>query len=119
MRRYLLIVAPLLLASRGVAQPPSFEGLSILAVEYVPEKQPLAIEDLQANQLVRTGSPLKYSDVAATIDRLFATGRYEDIQVEAEPKDNGVVGRFGTRNTWVLSHVQLHGPIKNTRNRRQ
>src|SRR5689334_16983215 len=97
MWRYLLILPPLLLA-----QPPqtNFEGKKILTIEYVPEKQPLDFKDLQSNQLLKVGEPLHYSEVAATIDHLFATGRYEDIQVEAEPKGDGVAVRFVTKHKW-------------------
>src|SRR5262245_63542164 len=108
MWRFLFILPPFLLA-----QPlqTNFEGKNILAIEYSPEKQPLDAKDLQANQLLKTGEPLRYSEVAATIDRLFATGRYDDIQVVAEPRDNGVVARFITEPKWFIGHIELHGRI--------
>src|SRR5262249_42173682 len=96
-----------------------FEGKNILAIEYSPEKQPLDAKDLQANQLLKTGEPLRYSEVAATIDRLFATGRYDDIQVVAEPGDNGVVARFITEPKWFIGHIELQGRISDPPNRGQ
>jgi len=40
--------------------------------------------------------PLTMAVVRASIERLFATGRYADIQVDAEPYQNGVIVRFLT-----------------------
>ncbi|MGD0296063.1 MAG: hypothetical protein ABSE86_03045 [Bryobacteraceae bacterium] len=39
-------------------------------------------------------------DVARAIDGLFATGRFEDIVVEAEPSPASVAIVFKVKNTW-------------------
>ncbi len=86
------------LGALGLAQSASFEGKTILELRYEPSPQPLAPDDLQRVQLLRTGAPFQASEVAETIDRMFATGRYEDIQVDAESRDNGAAVRFLTRS---------------------
>ncbi len=68
-------------------------------------------------QLVRPGEPLDRTQVAATLDRMFASGLYDDIQVDAEPSGNGVALRFITRARRFIGHVGAHGNIKDPPNR--
>ena len=35
-------------------------------------------------------APLRISDVRAALDRLFATGRYENIEIDAQPDGESV-----------------------------
>jgi outer membrane protein assembly complex protein YaeT len=97
----------------GNGQTESFEGKMILAVEYSPAIQPLDPHDLARVQLLRTGSAFRASDVAESIERMFATGRYSDIQVEAEPRQDGVAVRFITRDTRFIGRVDTSGKINN------
>ena len=60
---------------------------------------------------LKIGEPLKMSDVRSTLERLYATGRYADIQVDAEPLDGGVLVRFFTKNTWFIGRVSAGGNL--------
>lgn len=91
----------------------SFEGKTIVSVEYNPPAQPLDSRDLERVQLVHPGSPLRAADVADSIERMFATGRYADIQVDAEPRGAGVVVRFVTRDARFIGRVTTSGKIDN------
>jgi outer membrane protein assembly complex protein YaeT len=97
----------------------SFEGKTIVSVNYEPERQPLDPRDLQRVQLLHAGSALHAEDVASTIDRMFATGRYQDIQVDAEPSGTGVEIRFITKNAWFVGGTTVEGKISNPPNRGQ
>ena len=68
-------------------------------------------------QLVQQGQPLDPKQVAGTIDRLFYSGLYEDIQVDATSSGNGVTLRFITRPRRFIGHVGAHGDIKDPPNR--
>jgi len=94
-----------------VARTQVFSGRPVISVQFDPEKQPIDPRDLQSAQLVQTGEPLDLPQVAGTIDRLFATGLYEDIQVDAEPTGNGVMLRFITRSRRFIGHVDAEGKI--------
>jgi outer membrane protein insertion porin family len=111
---YLLLSALVLcLAPLGLAQQAGFEGKTVLEIRYEPAAQPLAAPDLERVQLLRVGAPLLSSEIAETIDRMFATGRYQDIQVDAENKGEGVAVRFVTQATRFVGHVGAMGKINN------
>jgi outer membrane protein insertion porin family len=102
------VVLPALLRAQS-----SFEGKTIVSVGYEPSTQPLAEADLKRVTVLVPGAPLKISDVEEAINRLFATGRYTDIQVDAEPRANGVAIVFRTTAARFFGHVQASGKISN------
>src|SRR5579885_3166445 len=108
-----ILVSVLVLSSVAAAQRSAFEGKTIVAVEYQPPEQPLDSRDLERVQVVHPGSALRSDDVAEAIERMFATGRYADIQVAAEPRNSGVVVRFITRDNHFIGHVTTSGKINN------
>ncbi|MBV9300864.1 MAG: BamA/TamA family outer membrane protein [Acidobacteriaceae bacterium] len=101
----------LLIAVSGVLRAQDFNGRTVAEIQYDPQQQPIDSHDLQDAQLVRVGEPLDSNQVAATIDRLFATGLYDDIQVDAEPAGNGVTLRFITRSRRFIGHVDVEGKL--------
>lgn len=93
-------------------QDPQSEGKPIVAIEYQPAAQPLTARDLQSVQSLKVGQPLHKADISTAIDRLFATGRYEDIQVDVQPASNGVTVRFLTKPKTFIGHVGANGKMK-------
>ncbi len=93
-------------------QAQDFSGKTVVTVEYDPAVQPLDARDLANMQLVRPGEPLDRTQVAASIDRIFSSGLYDDIQVDAEPSGNGVAIRFITKARRFIGHVGAVGQIK-------
>src|SRR5579864_3356872 len=59
------------------------------------------------------------ADVGVSLRRLFATGRYADIQVDAEAEDGGVRIRFVTKNRWFIGNVDVTGKISSPPNGNQ
>lgn len=104
----------LLLCLTAWGQTNRFEGQTIREVRYEPAQQPLSAPDLERVQHVRAGEKLRTGNVASTIDAMFATGRYEDVQVDAAPAPgaDGVVVRFITRGTRFVGHVGAAGKVK-------
>ena len=82
--------------SRASGSPPSSSSRA---------EQPLDLAEINQHPAAQEGQPLRLADVRASIERLFATGRYADIQVDAEPYQDGVVVRFVTKNSWFIGHV--------------
>ncbi len=86
-------------------------GRTVTAVEHIPARQPLDNHDLDTMELIHVGHPLETHDVAITIDRLFASGMYDDVQVEAEERGSGVLVRIITRSKQFIGHVDAFGNI--------
>lgn len=116
--RWGLIVSAAILSagSPAYAQSPPLEGRPILEIRYDPAAQPLASEDLKRVAVLQVGAPLRSADVAEAIHRMFATGRYTDIQVDAEPQGNGVVVVFRTTSARFFGHVEAAGKISSPPN---
>ena len=114
----------LLLACAPVlwAQPAKFEGQPIADIQYVPAEQPLTAAELLNIVPLKKGEPLRFAAVHATIERLYATGAFEDIQVDAEPAPppaSGVTVRIITKNSWFVGNVAVLGHISDPPNRGQ
>lgn len=119
LKHRILVVFALPLALLQAQSSRQFEGKSIVAVEYQPAVQPLDRRDLERVQIVRTGSALRSADVADAIERMFATGRYTDIRVDAEARGNGVAVRFITTPARFVGHVEPSGKLSSPPTRAQ
>jgi len=98
-----------------MAQDRKYEGKPILTIQFDPRQQPLDASELHDILPLQLGQPLHMADVRASIERLFATVRYADIQVDAEPYNegsrDGVIVRFLTKNSWFIGAVTATGGI--------
>jgi outer membrane protein insertion porin family len=93
------------------AQYQPFEGERISVIRFQPERQPLDASDLHDILPLKSGEPLKMETVRASIDRLFRTGRYADIAVDAQAYNGGVAITFVTENNWFVGSVRAGGRI--------
>ena len=75
--------------------------------------------DLAKAVPLKKGEPLKAEDIARAIDGLFATGRFSDIVVDAEPSGDGVIVRFATEPAWFVGGVVVEGKVVSPPNRAQ
>ena len=98
------------------AQERKFEGKEVVNIQFDPSRQPLEPEELSILLPLKMHAPLHAADVRTSISRLFATGRYADIQVDAEPSGDGVSITFHTRNSWFIGDVSLTGNVPNPPN---
>ena len=109
------LVTPLIfwttLATPIRSETQQYEGKRIVEIQFSPPEQPVAASDLEQALTLKPNTPLRLVDVRLSIEKLYATGRYEDIQVDAEPSGDGVVVRFITRNSWFVGHVSADGRV--------
>jgi outer membrane protein insertion porin family len=98
-----------------LAQAQNYEGRLVITIQFDPKEQPLDSSELHEILPLQKDKPLHVADVRASIERLFATGRYADIQVDAEPYSeggkDGVIVRFLTKNSWFIGAVTAAGRI--------
>ena len=90
-----------------LAQAQKYEGKQVLTIQFDPRQQPLDPSELHDILPLQTNQPLRMADVRASIERLFATGRYADIQVDVKPSGDGVAVTFLTKNSWFIGDVSL------------
>jgi outer membrane protein assembly complex protein YaeT len=86
-----------------------YEGRPIAGILFEPEKQPLEIVQLKALLPVQAGQPLRASELRDAIQRLYATGEYADIAVDATEGPNGVTLKFITKPAYFIGNVRVNG----------
>jgi outer membrane protein insertion porin family len=100
------------------AQVAEFEGRTIADIQFSP-RQPLDSADLAHALSIQKGQPLRAADVAASIDGLFATGRFEDIVAEGHLAGDAVVVRFVVQPAWFVGQISVEGSVNSPPNRAQ
>jgi outer membrane protein assembly complex protein YaeT len=90
-----------------------FQGRRIVDIQFDPAPVPLAPQDLARMLTLKKGASFHEEDVAASIDNLFASGRFEDIQVDAQPSSDGVTIRFITTLNFFNGHIEISGKVRN------
>src|SRR5690242_5461111 len=93
------------------AQYQKYEGMTITNIQFDPHQQPLAAAELHDLLPIAIGSPLRIATIRESIEKLFATGRYADIQVDAQPYRNGAAVTFVTRTAWFTGAVSAGGSV--------
>ena len=101
------------------AQYQKYEGLKVTSIRFNPEIQPLESDEIHKILPLKAAEPLNIATIRASIDRLFATGRYADIEVDAQPYNGGVAITFVTKNSWFIGSVRDVGNIKSPPNASQ
>ena len=101
---YLLLLGP-----TARAQSERYEGQKITAVYLEPKDQPLTRDQIGLSLGIRPGDILDEVKLSDAIVRLYDTGRYTDIQVEAEPENGGIALTFKTVPAHFVSLVVVKG----------
>jgi len=84
----MLLLAALSFGTAGQEAQDLF-GRTIVSVSYTSEG-PIETQEILGLVTLRAGEPLKDTDTGSTIRNLFATRRFSDIRIEAEPAGEGV-----------------------------
>jgi outer membrane protein insertion porin family len=95
-----------------LAPSSEYEGRPISEIRYEPQSQPVARADLQRLVPFPAGTPLHMADVREAIKRLYGTGDYSNIEVEAVPDGASVALVFRTTEQWFVGPVEVHGKVK-------
>jgi len=111
MVRRLLVLCPLFWLAIAAAQTAQYEGRTVTSIRFDPPDQPLDAAELHHLLPLQINQPLHMTDVRASIARLFATGRYADIRVDAQPSGSGVALVFATRVAWFIGTVDAAGRV--------
>jgi outer membrane protein insertion porin family len=86
-----------------------YEGRKIVSVEFEPADQPLAREDLERRVPLHAGSVFHESDLRATLQNLYSSGRYADLAVDASDEGAGLALRFLTQRAYFVGRIEIIG----------
>ena len=95
-------------ATAGFGQNVTLNGRRITQIQLIPADI-LHQDDMGEALPMKAGSVFRQEEVGEAIDRLFATGRFEDIIAEAEPSGEGVILRFVTTPARFVGGVSVEG----------
>ncbi len=112
-----------LLAGLALAFAPAFgqdtpesrwEGRPISRIEYDPVQQPLPLEELNRLLPLRVGISLRMEDLRDAIQKLYSTGRFSDVSIDANADDAnadgpGVALRISTEFNYFIGGVNIAG----------
>jgi outer membrane protein insertion porin family len=99
-----------ILASPAPAAPEDFEGKPIASIAFDPPQRALLPEEMARLLPLKVGTPLLSATVRDAIEKLFATGRYEDILIDAEAASGGGVAlRILTQPSWFVGRISVVG----------
>ena len=98
-------------AARGtdLAPPTAYEGKPIAEIRFDPVQQPVLRADRERILPFHPGEPLRMADVQAAIKKLYATGEYSNIEVEAQTAAYGITLIFHTTEQWFVGPVDVRG----------
>ena len=85
------------------------EGRTIARIDFDPAAQPLPRDELDRLLPLHAGSPLRQVDVHQSLEKLYATGRYADVAIDAEPSGDGVALRISTQFNYFVGGVSIEG----------
>lgn len=108
-RLAIALSAVLILPLGLVAAAADYQGKTVGKIEFDPALQPLPEKELFDMLPVKTGEPLNLDQVRDSIVRLFSTGRYQDIAVDAAMANGAVIVKFITRTAWFIGRVSVEG----------
>ncbi|MDQ3031369.1 MAG: BamA/TamA family outer membrane protein [Myxococcota bacterium] len=85
--------------------PPRLAGRRIVEIEVEGGGLPRDLEPLG----IETGTELDRSTIRGAIERLLATGRWADVQIEATPREGGIALHVRLTPRIVITRIELHG----------
>jgi len=102
-------------AASAAAQQPAataFVGRPVASVSLSIEGEPTEDASLKDGIQTKVGAPLSMTAVRETIVHLYAFGRFEDVQVAAEPAADGRVAlRYELAPIHVVTAVEFRGEV--------
>ena len=99
----------LLCAGALKGAPEDYRSLPIVSIEFVPPDQSIALTELMSLLPFRPGERLDPALLRTAIEKLYATGRYREITLEAEKKQDGVALKFVTAGTYFIGRIAVDG----------
>lgn len=106
-----MLLVPVLLSTGAIvgAAQDSLEGNPVASIAFEPAEQPLPRDELLRTLPFHAGDPYSAAFIRDAIQRLYGTGRYADIAVDARAEAAGVAVRFVTTFAYFVGSVTAEG----------
>ncbi|MBV8729517.1 MAG: hypothetical protein JO336_06885, partial [Acidobacteriia bacterium] len=91
--------------------PADYEGKPIQEIRFDPPSQPVTRADLARLFPLHDGVPLTLADVRDAIKKLYSTGLYSDIAIDAQPASSGLIVTIHTTEQWFVGPVEVKGKV--------
>jgi len=88
-----------------IASADDYEGKTVASITFEPDRQPLTQQQLLDMLPIKIGQPLRSEDIRASIQRLYRTGEYADIAVDAALQNGNVNLRFITTASSFIGYI--------------
>ena len=94
----------------GVFDPASkYEGKTITEILFEPNRQPVSRGQLGISLRIQPNDKFSAKELRAAIQRLYSTGRFEQITVDAEESGGGVALTFTTTSRSFVGRITVNG----------
>lgn len=97
-------------AQEGAPEAP-FVGRKIAAIRYAPETQPYSLGTMEQINPVKAGDRYDSRKIEAAIERLYETGRFYTVDVDATLSGEEVILEFRTEAAWFVGRVTVNGAV--------
>jgi outer membrane protein assembly complex protein YaeT len=91
------------------AQDSPYAGKRIAGIRYAPETQPYSLAMMEQMNPVKVGDLFDSRKVSAAIERLYETGRFYTVDVDAVMSGEDVILEFRTDPAWFVGKVTVNG----------
>lgn len=105
----LLVVLLAPACTQRMAAGEALEGRPVSGIEFEPSGQPLPRAELDRLVPFKPGDPYRAASIRDAIQKLYSTGRYTDIAVDARPEATAVIVRFITTQAEFIGRVSAEG----------
>lgn len=102
-----LVVVSCTAVSHGQEAP--FAGRRIATIRYAPETQPYSLSMMEQMNPVKAGDLFDSRKISAAIERLYETGRFYAVDVDAAMSGEEVILEFRTEPAWFVGRVAVNG----------
>jgi outer membrane protein insertion porin family len=93
------------------AQESPYAGRRIASIRYAPDTQPYSLPMMEQINPVKTGDAYDSRKISAAIERLFETGRFYKVEVDAVLSGEEVILEFRTDPAWFVGRVAVRGSV--------
>lgn len=87
----------------------TYDGRTIAHIRFDPPVQPFPLDELRRIVTIKPGDTYRPRIVREALERLFATGRFEDIAVDATEENGELALTFQTVNRWFVGRQAVLG----------